>query len=178
MSLGGLKSEIKYIFLNGLVNKIPCWRIREILYKACGVSIGINSRILLGTRIMCPEKVKIGANTIINENCVLDGRGGLRIGDNVSISIESMILTGTHATNSEEYEGVQFPVEIGDNAWLCARAIILPGSTIEDFSIIAAGAVFKGVASAKKIYGGVPAKEIGTRQINEKYVIRWAPLMR
>ena len=86
--------------------------------------------------------------------------------------------TGTHATNSEEYEGVQFPVEIGDNAWLCARAIILPGSTIEDFSIIAAGAVFKGVASAKKIYGGVPAKEIGTRQINEKYVIRWAPLMR
>ena len=178
MFLGALGSEIKYIFLNGLVNKIPCWRVREILYKICGVSIGINSRILLGTRIMCPEKVKIGANTIINENCVLDGRGGLRIGNNVSISIESMILTGTHVTNSEEYEAVQFPVEIEDNAWLCARAIVLPGSVIEEFSIIAAGAVFKGVASTKKIYGGVPAKEIGTRQINEKYVSKWAPLMR
>ena len=178
MRWGALKLEVKYWLLNGIVNKIPCWKIREILYKASGVIIGKHSRILLGTRVMWPEGIIIGNHTIVNEDCVLDGRGGLTIGDNTSVSIGSMILTGTHVVNSDEYDSIQLPVVIGDNVWLCARAIILPGSSIEEFSVIAAGAVFKGKSRPKKIYGGVPAKEIGTRDISKRYMIDWAPLMR
>lgn len=75
-----------YIILNYVVCYIPCWHIRKLCYQLAGMKIGKGSRILMGTIIIKPWKIKIGKNSIINERCHLDARGGITIHDNVSIA--------------------------------------------------------------------------------------------
>lgn len=173
-----VKADCKYIFLNGIVNKIPFWKIRLLCYRFMGMTIGKDSRILLGTRIMNPSGIVIGERTIVNEDCVLDGRGGLNIGNDVSVSIQSMILTGSHKTTSSDFQYITREVTIDDNAWLCARSTILPGSYIHKAAVIAAGCVFKGEADGYTIYGGVPSKIIGDRVGEFDYQLDWKPPMR
>lgn len=176
--LANFKADCKYVFLNGVVNRIPIWNVRAILYKMMGMKIGKDSRILLGTRIMNPANIVIGERTIVNEDCLLDGRGGLIIGNDVSISIQSMILTGSHDTYSSNFKYVTSKVLIEDNSWLCARSLILPGTQINKQAIIASGCVFRGIAENNGIYGGVPGKKIGERKGVFQYKLDWTPPLR
>lgn len=173
-----VKSDCKYILINGVVNRIPIWNVRAFFYRLAGMKIGKDSRILLGTRVMNPADIEIGERTIINEECILDGRGGLVIGNDVSISIQSMILTGSHDSSSENFQYTTHKVTIKDNAWLCSRSIVLPGAQIGKASIIAAGCVFRGVADDNYIYGGIPSKKIGYREGVFQYHLKWTPPLR
>ncbi|MFW5634332.1 MAG: DapH/DapD/GlmU-related protein, partial [Erythrobacter sp.] len=58
-------------------------------------------------------------------------------------------------------------VEIGDDAWLGARVIVLPGVKIGAGAVIAAGAVVTSDIPSFAIAAGVPAKVVGTRRIPE-----------
>ena len=92
--------EIIQFVLNHIVAHIPIWTIRRIMYVLAGMKIGKNSRILMGCVIFAPWKIIIGENSYVNEQVILDGRGGLIIGNNVSISMRSQIITGTHSVKS------------------------------------------------------------------------------
>lgn len=85
----------------------------------------------------------IGDNTVINEDCVLDGRGVLDIGNNVSISMRTMIFAGAHAVNSDCFGYIKRKVVIKDNVWTGVGSIILPGVVLLDKVILAAGSVAK-----------------------------------
>lgn len=52
------------------------------------------------------------------------------------------------------------PIAVGDGVWIGARSVILPGATIGDGAVIAAGAVVTGNVEPNALYGGVPAKRI------------------
>ena len=71
-----IKSSFVYVFLNNFVNYIPCWSIRRAIYRLFGMKIGKNSRIMMKTIVVYPKGITIGENSIINEQCLLDGRGG------------------------------------------------------------------------------------------------------
>lgn len=162
----GFLIGLRHRFLNYFVNKIPFWCIRKLLYKIFGLRIGKDSRIGLGTFIISPKHIIIGNNTIINEKCYLDGRGGLLIGNNCSISMYAKLITGTHNHNSLHFEYITQQIEIFDNVWIGTDAVILNGSKLGTGSIIGAGCVFKGVALNKEIYVGNPAKKIKEREID------------
>ncbi len=68
--------DFVYIFINYFVAGIPCWSIRKMLYKLFGMKIGKGSRINMKCFVIEPWNVKIGENSIINEVCLIDGRGG------------------------------------------------------------------------------------------------------
>jgi acetyltransferase-like isoleucine patch superfamily enzyme len=55
------------------------------------------------------------------------------------------------------------PVKIGDDVWIGARAVILPGVTIGSRCVVAAGAVVKSDVPDGTIVAGVPARPVGTR---------------
>ena len=60
------------------------------------------------------------------------------------------------------------PIRIGNNVWIGAQATVLPGVTIDDGAIVAAGAVVTRDVPANVIVGGVPAKIIKKIEINQK----------
>ena len=125
-----LYDDIFYIILNYFVAYIPFWNIRKILYRLFGMEIGKNSRVAMRCIVMGQKGchgICIGENNVINEYVLLDGRSGLLIGNNNSISMFAKIYTGTHKTHSNQFEYIGKRTFIGNNCWIGAAAVILPG---------------------------------------------------
>lgn len=81
-----MKYDLEYILLNQVVRHIPFWTIRRFFYRAMGMTIGRGSRIGINTIVVSPRGITLGERAIVNEMCYLDGRGGIRIGNDASIS--------------------------------------------------------------------------------------------
>ena len=163
--------DADYIFLNYFVANIPCWHIRKIFYLLHGMKIGKKTRINMKTIVYAPWKIRIGNNSIVNEHALLDGRGHLIIGDNVSVSMYSILYTASHYSWSLEFEYYTKKTTLHDGVWIGARAVVMPGSEIMDHSIIAANSVYSGgVSEARKVYRGNPAEVCSDRRISEREV--------
>src|SRR5512141_69574 len=152
-------------FIAEAIGGLPSHALRLWLYRhAMRVQIGAHTSVHRGCRFYRPSGVHIGDNSIINRDVLLDGRMGLTLGRNVSISEGVMIFSLEHDPNSATFENRGAPVVIHDRVFVGARAIILPGVTLGEGAIAAAGAVVTHDVPPYTIVGGVPARPIGTRQ--------------
>jgi acetyltransferase-like isoleucine patch superfamily enzyme len=109
----------------------------------------------------CGKNITIGKNVFINSGCHFQDQGGIFIGDGVLIGHNVTLATLNHGFMPED-RGTLYPapIIIGKNVWIGANATILPGVTIGENSIIAAGAVITKDIPENVIAGGVPAKII------------------
>lgn len=177
-SLNQMRGDLHYIFLNYFVCNIPCWALRRLFYCMYGMKIGKGARIHMKCLILAPDRIIIGARTIINERCFIDGRGGLEIGSDVSVSVYSKLITGSHGVHSKTMAYESFPMKIGKNVWICTGATIISKAVIEDYAVICAGCVFKGQAEKNGIYAGNPARLLKERGITEPYMQTYKPFFR
>jgi chloramphenicol O-acetyltransferase type B len=109
----------------------------------------------------------LGRNVNIN-GMTLIGGGHVEFGNNFHSGIECMIISTTHTFRAGQtipYDGTSIvrPVVIKENVWFSARVTILPGVTVGEGAVVAAGSVVTKDVSALAIVGGNPAKEIGQR---------------
>ena len=178
MEWNRLKYDLQYIILNEVVNKIPIWSVRRMIYKKFGLQMGEKSRIGIGTMIICPQNIKIGCRTVINENCVLDGRGGLVIGHDTSISMFTKILSASHKVNSPQFAYYISKTVIGHRVWTGTAAVILDGTKIGNYAVIGANAVVKGYVRERQIMVGNPAREIKKRIIDKNYRLNYKAYFR
>lgn len=107
-------------------------------------------------------RLRIGNWCRLNFGCVFDLGARITIDDCVNIGHQVMILTTTHRVSSGERRAddlhVLSPVTIGRGAWLGSRCTILPGITIGERSIIAAGSVVRQDVPPDTLVAGVPAR--------------------
>ena len=132
-------------------------------------SFGNGSNFSFECKFVGIEGISIGNRTSLANNTILDGRGGLEIGDNTMIGFQNIILTSTHNFSRLDIpmceQGMYTkPVKIGSDVWTGCRVTILPGVSIGDHAIIAAGAVIAKDIPAWAVAGGVPAKIIRMRK--------------
>ena len=151
-------------FILKVVGFIPSHYLRRFFYRISGIKIGKGSTIHMGAVFYNSRNIEIGADTIVGERAVLDGRDKLIIGNHVDIASEVIIYNGQHDINDESFKAVFAPVLIEDYVFIGPRAIILPGITIKKGAVVGAGAVVTKDVEEFKVVGGVPAKEIGERQ--------------
>ena len=157
-------------FNNYILSYIPLHSLRKCFYVSfLGFEIGVGSNIFMGAWFDTKKNFRIGKNSIINQKCRLDNRGGLTIGDNVSISAEVCILTADHDLQSPLFIGRCRPVTIEDYVFVGTRAIVLPGVTLGKGCAVAAGAVVTKDVEPFTIVGGVPARHIGNRNEGLNY---------
>lgn len=107
----------------------------------------------------------VGDNFFLNVNCKLMDSGKITIGNNVFIAPNVCIVTEEHAMDvKQRLEGLEYthPVTIGDNVWICTGAIILPGVTIGENSVIGAGSVVTKDIPPNSLAVGNPCKVIRT----------------
>jgi maltose O-acetyltransferase len=149
---------------------LPSHGLRLFCYRhLLRIAIGQRTSLHRNCRFYRPSGVKIGSHTIINRDVLMDGRMGLEIGDNASISEGVAILTLEHDPQSPGFETRGAPVRIADRAFVGARAILLPGVTVGEGAVVAAGAVVTRDVDPFAIVAGVPARRIGQRRADLTY---------
>ena len=108
-------------------------------------------------------RIYVGNNFFANFDCVFLDSGKIVIGDNCMIGPKTTILAITHPIDpGKRNEGIGIPkdVRIGNNVWIGAGVIILPGVEIGDNSVIGAGSVVTKDVPANAVVAGNPAKII------------------
>jgi acetyltransferase-like isoleucine patch superfamily enzyme len=121
-----------------------------------------------GCRVLRPHQLHVGPGVKVARDVTLDARGDLHLEDHALIGFETILLTYTH--NSEQI-GVPVqdqgfwsaPVRIGARAWIGMRVMVLPGVTIGEDAIVAAGSVVTKDVAARMIVAGVPAEVLRER---------------
>ena len=145
-------------------------RQRNALYRSRMLSVGAPVRIGQSVLEMSPlENISIGSNVVIHERAYFAAEGGITIGNNVAIAPECHILTSNHIYDGDllpwSEEVMLKPVVIKDNVWIGIHVIILPGVTIHEGAIVAAGSVVTKDIPRCALVGGNPARVIKYRDI-------------
>lgn len=158
-----------YLYIQNTLNIFPDFvlgnRLRRLFYKLYLKKAGQNLTVSAHVHIEEPNKIEVGNNCSFNRGCWISGGGGLQLGNDVIIGPNVIIHSANHI-----YLDPSLPIRaqghelkkviISNNVWIGAGAIILPGVTINENSIIAAGAVVTKVVPANSLVGGVPSRLI------------------
>lgn len=148
--------------LEGILKLI---RMRYLLSKCADPGTGV--RLRMPVVVYHPERLRFGTSVDVGENVLLRAGGGLTIGNRVLIAAGAAIVTVGHPIEPPRWGKVtEAPVKIGDDVWIGANAVVLPGVTVGDGAIIAAGAVVTKDVAAYTVVGGVPATVL--RKIESK----------
>jgi len=155
-----------WLMILRFVGFIPLHFVRKFFYILSGINMPWNSTIHIGANFFNPSNITIGNDTIVGDHCFLDGRAPLKIGNHVGIASQVLIYNDEHNINSPDYGNSFGPVEIGDYVFIGPRAIILPNIKIGKGAVVAAGAIVTKDIPDFEIWGGVPAKKISDRKID------------
>ncbi|HUZ00251.1 MAG TPA: acyltransferase [Thermomicrobiaceae bacterium] len=185
MNARELALQVVRYLTNNIVVHVPSYTLRHAWYRrAVGMEIGDGAALKMGLyvyvggrRRLGRPSISVGDHTVINQQCCLDGRGGLRIGRNVNISPGVWLLTDGHDMHDPFFGETLEPIEIGDFAWLGSRATVLPGVTIGEGAVVAAGATVTKDVPPFTVVGGVPAKPMGTRSRDLRYRVDYRPVL-
>ena len=144
-----------------LFRPTPRWCLngwRCFLLRLFGAKIGRDVRIQGSVRVWQPWRLRIGDDSWIDGNVNLYTVDDIAIGSNSVISEGSFLCTATHDPHNAGFELLTRPIEVGRNVWIAARAIILPGVTVNDHAVVGAGAVVSGNVSPSTTVVGNPAR--------------------
>jgi acetyltransferase-like isoleucine patch superfamily enzyme len=135
--------------------------IRHLLSEITGSAIDESVAVFTPLYINYGKHTKIGKNVFINFDCVFLDLGGITIEDNVLIAPKVSLLSEGHPIFPNERQSlVPGPIHIKRNAWIGAGSTILPGVTVGENAVVAAGAVVSKDVPANTVVGGIPAKQI------------------
>ena len=150
-------SSHKYNRINPFYENLFDWKEKGFFVSGKTNNTIYESCTLIGN-------IQMGDGCWFGPYTMLDGGGGLNIGNNVTVSTGAMIFT--HDTLKHTLSDGKAPFEyekvvIGDNCFIGSGAIILKGSIIEDHVLVSANALVHGHFKAYSIVAGSPAKVIG-----------------
>ncbi len=156
-------------YLGPMVRWIPGYEgmfIRWLFYKMTFKHLGKKALIWPSVYITHSYNMVVGRYLAINRGAHIDGRGGIEIGDYVLIGPNVFIGSSNHIVPPVKDRPRIFlghtpePVKIGNNVWIGANAIICPGVSIGDNSVIGAGSVVVTNVPASVAAAGSPARVI------------------
>jgi maltose O-acetyltransferase len=125
--------------------------------------IDVRNAIVEGGCFFFSSDMTIGDHSMINHGCHFDTRAHIELGEAVGIASEVMLCTSTHDLGPSEKRWGAYktaPITVGRGTWLGIRAVVLPGVTIGEGVMVAAGAVVIGDLEPNGVYAGIPAKRI------------------
>jgi acetyltransferase-like isoleucine patch superfamily enzyme len=134
---------------------------RQLLSDITGKTIDESTTVFVPFYTNFGKFITIGKHVFINHACSFLDLGGITIEDHVLIGPRVNLVTENHPADPAQRRSLMTkPIVIRRNAWIGATATILPGVTIGENAIVAAGAVVSKDVPANTVVGGVPAKFI------------------
>lgn len=160
-------------FIGKVLLAIPIINKKQFVYKILGVhSADTHCKYFIGNPMVIGsyQNLWMHENAEIERGCLLLAKDRIELGENTTLAYGVTILThadpnGPKNRLSKLYPPKQAPVIIGRDCWIGANATILPGVTIGEGSVVAAGSVVTKDVPPHSMVAGVPAmvkKEIGS----------------
>lgn len=149
----------------GLLSKQA--RRQYAIYRFFKLFFGLNREakfaINFTSVVLKPENVHLGAEVeksfVLSGNCYFQGINGIFIGDRTIFAPGVKVISADHEQGELSTHKKEEPIRIGNDCWIGANAVILPGVTIGDHTIVAAGAVVtKSFPNSNQVLKGVPAQ--------------------
>lgn len=139
------------------------WRIA--LLKLFGAKVKWTSNVLPSCRIWQPWNLTMGAYACLSADVDCYTVAPIMLGDNATISQGVKLCTASHDISSKIMELTYAPITISANAWVAGWSVVLPGVTIGEGSVVAAGSVVTRDVAPWTVVGGNPAKFIKAREL-------------
>lgn len=146
-----------------LLPETRCFGFKCWLLKRTGAKVGKNVRICSSALFVGTGHLEIGNNTWIGHRCIISTSSSIKIGSDCDIAPNVYIGNGTHQITPDRKRIADIEISediiIGNGCWLCAGSMVLPGVTIQEKSVVAAGAVVTKSQSENMILlAGIPAR--------------------
>ena len=136
-------------------------QIRQLFSAIIGKPVDDSFALFPPFYTECGRNIFVGKNVFINCCCHFQDQGGIYIDDGALIGSHVVLATINHGLQpSERGHNYPAPIHIGKRVWIGSHATVLPGVTIGDNAVVAAGAVVNKDVPANTVVGGVPAKQI------------------
>lgn len=157
--------RVLFSFTWPLLELVP-WKLgialRYLWVKRLAKSCGENVVIETGVRVTFWEEIELGDNVAIYETCYLDGKGGIKIGNDVSIAHQVSLISFDFDIHDAEipmkYSQMQKkPIIIGDDCMIFSGARVFAGANLASRTVIAANAVVREGVYESGVYAGMPA---------------------
>ncbi len=163
--LSKCNKKVPYSILNMVYSKRGkiAIGIRYICIKSLAIKCGKNIRVNSNVVLRNIENMEFGDNISIHEFCYIDGHGGIKIGNDVSVAHSSSILSSNHGIKLSDipikYQNMELKkVIIENNVWIGSGVRILGGNVIEEGCVLGAGTILTKSTHKNCIYVGVSAK--------------------
>lgn len=161
-------------YLMHRIKTFPSHTVRNFVYRHIYlIDMRENSVVYFGCEIRSGVNLHIGKGSIIGDNCILDARQGVYIGENVNLSSEVHLWTEAHDVNDPYFRSMPCnhgPIHIGDRVWLGSNVTILDNVVVGEGAVVCSGAVVTKNVLPYTIVAGIPAKKIGERNQDLRYV--------
>lgn len=133
--------------------------------KIFGCDIASNAFVHPSSKIYAPWLLHLGDKCCLGYKAEVYNLGPVKIGSRTTLAQYSYICNGTHDMTDLKLPLMVGAIQIGDDVFIGARALIMPGVDIASGCVIGAGAVLTKDTESYMIYGGNPAKAIKQRKI-------------
>ncbi len=172
-----MRGEIIAYTYNHWLSCCPSRLVRNSFLRGWLRGFGRGTSVQMGCRFLV-RNISFGQRNVLNFGCVFDGRGyEIRTGSDVSIGPKATLLTLGHDPRSSTFGDRGGPIIVGNRAWICYGAIVLPNVTIGEGAVVGAGAVVSKDVPPFAIVAGNPAKVVGERSRNLTYELRYYPFL-
>ena len=136
--------------------------LRSFLLGLSGIKVASRANIYPGVRFKS-RSISFGNLVMVNERVYFDNLANISIEDSVSIGPEAMLITSTHEMGEATGRAGRIrskPITIKSGCWLGARVTVLPGVTIQEGCVVAAGSIVTCDTTPNGLYAGAPAKRV------------------
>ncbi len=135
--------------------------LHDLMEHLTGKSIDNSFRMFPPFYTDFGKNITIGKNVFINSGCHFQDQGGVWIGDDVLIGHNVVFATINHDLEPKNNRKNHYkPITVKDHVWIGSNVTVLPGVTIGEWAVAAAGAVITKNVEPYTVVGGVPAKFI------------------
>jgi putative colanic acid biosynthesis acetyltransferase WcaF len=134
-------------------------RVRVAALRMFGAKIGKAVIFRPRTRVKCPWNLEIGNFCWIGEGVWFHNQDRVQVGDDVCISQETFLTTGSHDWK-KDMALLTKPITIGSGVWIASRCNILMGANIGNNSIVSCGVTVSGIVPTNVIVNFSGSKEI------------------
>jgi putative colanic acid biosynthesis acetyltransferase WcaF len=146
---------VNALFLQSRLN--PSSSIKVALLRLFGANVGQGVTIKPGVNVKYPWLLEIGDHVWIGEDVWIDNLVRVKIKNHVCISQGAMLLTGSHDYKKTTFDLIVHGVALEDGVWIGAKAVVCPGVTCAEHSVLSVNSVATHDLTAFGVYQGNPA---------------------